>query len=157
MATNRVSTGTSGNGKDVAFTDPTVYTEYEKKWSALPQDEASWIQRAQEVADVLALDAGTRDRENKSPRAEIALLKHAGLLKVLGPKKYGGGEQPWSVGYILIRKVAEADGYAQLCPVARNDAYNILAPLVCCLDTICFGLRPRMLSVRSSKQIESKN
>jgi alkylation response protein AidB-like acyl-CoA dehydrogenase len=110
MATNRTSTGTSGNSTDVAFTDPTVYTEYEEKWSSLPQDGAAWIQRAQEVADVLAVDAGTRDRENKSPRAEIALLKYAGLLKVLGPRKYGGGEQPWSVGYLLIRKVAEADG-----------------------------------------------
>lgn len=112
MATNGVSNETSGNSKDVAYTDPTVYSEYEKKWSSLPQDESGWIGRAQEVADVLAVDAVTRDKENKSPRAEIALLKHAGLLKVLGPKKYGGGEQPWSVGYKLIRKVAEADGYA---------------------------------------------
>jgi hypothetical protein len=148
MPTNEVSNRTLGNSKDVAFTDPTVYSEYGGKWSSLPQDEAGWIQRAQEVADVLSVDAGTRDKENKSPRAEIALLKHAGLLKVLGPKKYGGGEQPWSVGYLLIRKVAEADGYAQLCPVARNYAYYILAPLVCYLDTICFGLRPRILSVR---------
>jgi alkylation response protein AidB-like acyl-CoA dehydrogenase len=76
----------------------------------LPQDEAGWLQRAQDVADVLVVDAGVRERENKSPRAEIALLKHAGLLKLLGPKKYGGGEQPWSVGYRAIRKVAEADG-----------------------------------------------
>jgi hypothetical protein len=84
-------------------------TDYQKRWSALPTDETGWLQRAQEVADILAVDAGTRDRENKSPSAEI--LKHAGLLKVLGPKKYGGGEQPWSVGYKTIRKIAEADGY----------------------------------------------
>ncbi|KAJ4299731.1 hypothetical protein N0V90_004977 [Kalmusia sp. IMI 367209] len=98
------------NGTAVAFRDPAVYAEYEKKWSGLPQDEASWDKRFQEVADVLATDAGQRDKENKSPRAEVALLKHAGLLKILGPKKYGGGEQPWSVGYRAIRKVAEADG-----------------------------------------------
>ena len=86
------------------------YSEFETKWPQIPQDEAGWLQRAQEVADVLATDAVVRDRENKSPRAEIALLKYAGLLKLLGPKKYGGGEQPWSVGYKAIRKVAEADG-----------------------------------------------
>ena len=86
------------------------YSEFETKWPQIPQDEAGWLQRAQEVADVLAIDAVVRDRENKSPRAEIALLKYAGLLKLLGPKKYGGGEQPWSVGYKAIRKVAEADG-----------------------------------------------
>jgi len=87
-----------------------VYSEYKSKWSALPQDEAGWLQRAQDVANVLAVDAGLRDQENKSPRAEIELFKHSGLLKLFGPKKYGGGEQPWSVGYKAIRKVAEADG-----------------------------------------------
>ncbi|KAH7077155.1 acyl-CoA dehydrogenase/oxidase [Paraphoma chrysanthemicola] len=113
MATSNGSNGTNGaqgNARDVPSTDPAVYAEYEKKWSSVPQDEAGWLQRAQEVADVLAVDAGVRERENKSPRAEVALLKHAGLLKLLGPKKYGGGEQPWSVGYRAIRKVAEADG-----------------------------------------------
>jgi len=98
---------TGGTHNDT--TNPT--TDYQKKWSALPTDEAGWLQRAQEVADVLAVDAGIRDRENKTPSAEIQLLKHGGLLKVLGPKKYGGGEQPWSVGYKTIRRIAEADGY----------------------------------------------
>ncbi|KAH6612608.1 acyl-CoA dehydrogenase/oxidase [Boeremia exigua] len=101
---------THGNAKQVPFRDPAVYSEYEKKWSDIPNDEVAWLKRAQDVADVLAIDAAVRDQENKSPRAEIALLKHAGLLKILGPKKYGGGEQPWSVGYKVIRKVAEADG-----------------------------------------------
>lgn len=95
---------------EVPATDPAVYQEYEKKWSDLPQDEQSWVQRAKDVASVLEQDASTRERENKSPRAEVQLLKHAGLLKVLGPKKYGGGEQPWSVAYKTIREVAKADG-----------------------------------------------
>lgn len=94
----------------VPSTDPAVYEEYATKWSALPEDEAGWIQRAKDVAAVLDQDAATRERENKSPRAEIQLLKHAGLLKILGWKKYGGGEQPWSVGYKVIREVAKADG-----------------------------------------------
>lgn len=112
MASTNGTNGSTahGNAKEVAFRDPATYSEYEKKWNEIPNDETAWLQRAQEVADVLALDAAVRDQENKSPRAEIALLKHAGLLKILGPKKFGGGEQPWSVGYKVIRKVAEADG-----------------------------------------------
>lgn len=94
----------------VPATDPAVYKDYESKWAALPEDEAGWVQRAKDVAAVLDQDAAARERENKSPRAEVQLLKHAGLLKILGPRKYGGGEQPWSVGYKAIREVAKADG-----------------------------------------------
>ncbi|KAL4930305.1 thermophilic desulfurizing enzyme family protein [Aspergillus undulatus] len=91
-------------------TDPAVYASYEAKWSALPDNAEAWLARAREVAEVLAQDATQRDQENKSPRAEVALLKHSGLLKLLGPKRYGGGEQPWSVGYQAIREVAKTDG-----------------------------------------------
>lgn len=94
----------------VPATDPAVYAEYQAKWSTLPDTADAWLARAREVAEVLAKDAAQRDQENKSPRAEVALLKHSGLLKLLGPKKYGGGEQPWSVGYKAIREVAKADG-----------------------------------------------
>ncbi|KAL4805385.1 acyl-CoA dehydrogenase/oxidase [Aspergillus unguis] len=90
--------------------DPAVYDSYINKWSTLPSTAEAWLARAREVAEVLAQDATQRDQENKSPRAEVALLKYSGLLKVLGPKKYGGGEQPWSVGYQVIREVAKADG-----------------------------------------------
>jgi hypothetical protein len=100
----------SATAKAVPSTDPAVYEEYATKWSALPEDEAGWVQRAKDVAVVLDQDAAIRERENKSPIAEIQLLKYAGLLKILGPKKYGGGEQPWSVGYKAIREVAKADG-----------------------------------------------
>lgn len=95
---------------NVPSTDPAVYAEYQSKWSALPETADAWLARAREVREVLARDAAQRDQENKSPRAEVALLKHSGLLKVLGWKKYGGGEQPWSVGYQVIREVAKADG-----------------------------------------------
>jgi len=91
--------------------DPSVYSEYESRWGkTLPSDNLQWIQRARDVAEVLAKDANQRDNKNQSPRAEIALLKHSGLLKILGPKQYGGGEQSWEVGYQVIREVAKADG-----------------------------------------------
>lgn len=97
---------------EVSFrsSDPAVYKEYEEKWSTLPKDEDSWIQRAKDVAAVLKVDVANRERENKSPKAEVTLLKHSGLLRILGPVKYGGGEQPWTVGYRVIREVAKGDG-----------------------------------------------
>lgn len=98
------------NSTAVPATDAKVYDEYKGKWATQPTDEAGWIERAKEVASVLAKDAGIRERENKSPRGEVTLLKHSGLLKVLGLKKYGGGEQPWTVGYKVIREVAKGDG-----------------------------------------------
>lgn len=98
------------NATIVPATDPAVYDEYQSKWATLPTDRPGWIKRAQEVAAVLAVDAPLRERQNKSPRAEIALLKHAGVLKVLGATKYGGGGQPWSVGYKVIQEVAKGDG-----------------------------------------------
>lgn len=107
---NGTTNGAAHNATSVPFTDPAVYGEYEAKWSKLPENHDEWVARAREVAEVLAADIVKRDQENKSPRGEIALLKHAGLLKVLGSKKYGGGEQPWSVAYAVIREVAKGDG-----------------------------------------------
>lgn len=68
------------------------------------------MKRARQVAEILALDAPKRDIENKSPVAEIALLKASGLLKVLGPKQFGGGGESWETGYKIIREVAKGDG-----------------------------------------------
>lgn len=96
---------------DIPATDPAVYEAYKSQWASLPDTADAWLARAREVAEVLSQDAAQREQENKSPRAEVALLKHSGLLKLLGPKKYGGGEQPWSVGYKAIREVAKGDGY----------------------------------------------
>lgn len=105
MAVNNGTDRECGNAQDIDFRDPAIYAEFENKWSSIPDDEAGWLQRAQEVADVLATDAVVRDRESKSPRGEVALLKHSGLLKVLGTRQYGGGGQPWSVGKLYVHEV----------------------------------------------------
>lgn len=91
-------------------TDPNVYAAHAQTFSSLPSTPEEWIQRARQVSSILAEDAAARDIENKSPKAEIALLKHSGLLKVLGPKAYGGGGQGWDIGYKVIREVAKGDG-----------------------------------------------
>lgn len=111
---------------NIPATDPAVYASYQSKWATLPDTAEAWLTRAREVAQVLAQDAAQRDQQNKSPRAEVALLKHSGLLKLLGPKKYGGGEQPWNIGYKAVREVAKADGYDIQLPscvlISRTDA-----------------------------------
>ena len=93
-------------------TDPAVYGEHHRNFasSPLPVTAEDWIQRAVKVALVLTEDAAAREKENKSPVAEIALLKSAGLTRVLGPKKYGGGGQGWDVAYWIIREIAKGDG-----------------------------------------------
>lgn len=92
--------------------DPSVYDIYHQKFvsEGLPKDAEGWIQRARRVSEILSEDAAARDIDNKSPRAEVFLLKSAGLLKVLGPTSFGGGGQTWEVGYKVIREVAKGDG-----------------------------------------------
>ncbi|KAH6671937.1 thermophilic desulfurizing enzyme family protein [Halenospora varia] len=92
--------------------DPSIYEAHHQQFLAdgQPTSTSAWIERARHVAGIFAQDAAARDIENLSPRAEIALLKSSGLLKVLGPKAYGGGGESWETGYRAIREVARGDG-----------------------------------------------
>lgn len=92
--------------------DPTIYNIHHQKFTSdgLPSSTSAWLDRARQVSQILAADAAARDIDNKSPRAEIALLKTSGLLKILGPKEIGGGGQSWATGCQVIREVAKGDG-----------------------------------------------
>ena len=93
-------------------TDPAVYDAHHRSFasSALPSNADEWLERAARVSAILAEDAAHREKENKSPVAEVSLLKSSGLTKVLGPQTYGGGGQGWDVAYKIIREIAKADG-----------------------------------------------
>jgi alkylation response protein AidB-like acyl-CoA dehydrogenase len=93
-------------------TDPAVYDAHHKTFSSslLPSNSNEWIARAAEVAKILAEDVTERDKVQRVPAAEVSLLKSSGLLRILGPTKFGGGGQPWDVGYKVIREVAKGDG-----------------------------------------------
>lgn len=93
-------------------TDPIVYNIHHQTYnsSSLPSKPDEWIERARQVAEILATDATARDQANKTPLAEVSLLKSSELTRILGPAKYGGGEQTWEVGYKVIREIAKADG-----------------------------------------------
>ncbi|MFJ6213740.1 acyl-CoA dehydrogenase family protein [Streptomyces sp. NPDC092296] len=75
-----------------------------------PTDAAGWIDRAAEVAAVLATDAAARDKAGATPYAEVQLLKDAGLVTLLGPVEHGGAGQDWPTAYRVVREVAKADG-----------------------------------------------
>ncbi|MFD0026514.1 acyl-CoA dehydrogenase family protein [Streptomyces sp. NPDC058382] len=75
-----------------------------------PQDTAGWIERAAEVAAVLATDAVAREKAGATPYAEIRLLKDSGLVTLLGPAEHGGAGQDWTTAYRVVREVAKADG-----------------------------------------------
>ncbi|PPK63931.1 acyl-CoA dehydrogenase family protein [Actinokineospora auranticolor] len=75
-----------------------------------PTTPAEWLTRAAEVSALLAVDAVERDREGKTPHAEVRLLKDSGLVTLLGPTRHGGGGQDWPTAYRVVREVAKADG-----------------------------------------------
>ncbi|KAM0805403.1 acyl-CoA dehydrogenase/oxidase [Usnea florida] len=93
-------------------TDPAVYDTHHQSFKRLPlpSNPDEWLQRAAHVSAILADDAALREKEKKSPIAEVSLLKSSGLTKVLGPRRFGGGDQGWSVAYKVIREVAKGDG-----------------------------------------------
>ncbi|ARF71904.1 monooxygenase [Kitasatospora albolonga] len=82
------------------------------QWKTLPAPDSprSWIERAAEVAAILATDAAARDKAGATPYTEVQLLKDSGLVTLLGPAEHGGGGQDWTTAYRVIREVAKADG-----------------------------------------------
>ena len=78
--------------------------------SRQPQTPQEWLDRAAEVAAILATDAVRRDREAQTPYAEVQLLKDSGLVTLLGPAEFGGGGQNWTTAYRVIREIATGDG-----------------------------------------------
>lgn len=104
--------GTANSATSPPATDPAIDNDHHENFAdlSLPSEPDAWVERATQVAQILAEDAAVREKENKSPFAEVSLLKSAGLTKVLGPTKYGGGGQGWDVAYKVIRENAKGDG-----------------------------------------------
>jgi alkylation response protein AidB-like acyl-CoA dehydrogenase len=79
-------------------------------FGTVPDSHEGWIERAAQVAKILASDAVERDRANEQPKAEVQLLKDSGLVTLLGPREHGGGGANWITAYQVIREVAKGDG-----------------------------------------------
>lgn len=95
----------------MTITEP-VTTRLGDRWhdAPAPRNSEEWLDRAQEVADILAADAVDRDRANAAPHAEVQLLKDSGLVTLLGPRAHGGAGESWETAYKVIRTVARGDG-----------------------------------------------
>lgn len=81
-------------------------------WASTPRPTTpqEWLDRAAEVAGILAVDAVERDRAQAVPHAEVRLLKDSGLTTLLGPVEHGGAGLTWETAYQVIREVASGDG-----------------------------------------------
>ncbi len=80
-------------------------------YAGIPDAEfAEWKTRARAVAQELASTIVARDRANKDPHAEIALLREAGLLGFAAPKSLGGGGGNLLQAMEIVRIISEADG-----------------------------------------------
>ncbi|MEO7122336.1 MAG: acyl-CoA dehydrogenase family protein, partial [Lacisediminihabitans sp.] len=84
----------------------------ENRWvdRSRPTTPQGWLDRAVEVADILAADAVERDVAGKPPHDEVRLLKDSGLVTLLGPLEHGGAGQSWETTYKVIRIIARGDG-----------------------------------------------
>lgn len=85
-------------------------TTEQRRFTDRPDTTQGWLQRAREVADVLAETAVARDRANETPHEEVRLLKESGLVTLLGPREHGGAGESWQTAYRVIREVAKGDG-----------------------------------------------
>ncbi|MBM7368918.1 acyl-CoA dehydrogenase family protein [Gordonia hydrophobica] len=67
------------------------------------------LRRADIVAAQLRATAAERDRANKAPLAEVALLREADLLQVGEPVAYGGSGLDYAQSQQITRRIARGD------------------------------------------------
>lgn len=84
-----------------------------------------WEARAEEVTRELRRTGAARDIEGKEPRAEIDLLRQAGLLGIFIPKHLGGGGATTSEVLRVIRILAKGDT-----SVAQLAAYHFFGTAI---------------------------
>jgi alkylation response protein AidB-like acyl-CoA dehydrogenase len=82
--------------------------------SSSSADDASsaatdWLSIADAVASRLRETAVERERAGAPPRAEVELLRGAGLLTLLNPRDVGGGGARFTDAFRVVRHIARAD------------------------------------------------
>jgi alkylation response protein AidB-like acyl-CoA dehydrogenase len=71
---------------------------------------APYLAKAAELRGIFARDAAERDKQGGRPLEQLRLLKQHHLLSVNIPVFHGGGGQPWSTVFRIVREFARADG-----------------------------------------------
>ena len=74
-----------------------------------PATADGWLDRARQVAKILAVDAAAREREGRAPHREVQLLKDSGLVTLMGPTAHGGAGETWPTALRACREVSKAD------------------------------------------------
>jgi len=87
----------------------TMHDPPASKLAGYPATTDGWLDRARQVAEILAKDAALREREGKPPYREIQLLKHSGLVTLMGPVVHGGGGETWPTALRACREISKAD------------------------------------------------
>jgi alkylation response protein AidB-like acyl-CoA dehydrogenase len=93
---------------------------------------SDWLSVAGEVASRLRTTAVEREQVGRPPRAEIELLRDAGLLTLLNPRDAGGGGARFTDAFRVTRIIARADS-----SIAQILSYYYRCP------TVHSGVRPR--------------
>ena len=89
---------------------------------------AAILETAENVARQLRSTAAERDRANRSPRAEIELLRENDLLQVQEPPEYGGAGLSYAQAAQITRRIARGDtSIAHL--IGYHYAQTRIAPL----------------------------
>jgi len=86
---------------------------YQPAYGALagnPSTTSEWLDRARQVAQMVAGDAAQRESEGEPPYREVQLLKDSGLVTLLGPADHGGAAERWTTALRASREVSRADG-----------------------------------------------
>lgn len=71
--------------------------------------ETDWLAVADQVAAELRTTAVAREAAAAAPRAEIELLRQAGLLTLLNAREFGGGGASFRDAFRVVRAIARAD------------------------------------------------
>ncbi|WP_206443331.1 acyl-CoA dehydrogenase family protein, partial [Candidatus Protofrankia californiensis] len=118
--------------------------------TADPDDNAAQfaaaLERAHLVAAELRATAAERDHANKTPRAEVELLRSHDLLQVQEPVAYGGSGLNYAQAAAITRRIARGDtSIAHL--IGYHYAQTRIAPL--------FGT-PEQAAEQSRRNAEGK-
>lgn len=82
------------------------------RWAGEPVSatRAGWVERARQVAGLVAATALERDTTAAAPVAEVQWIKDAGLVGLQGPKASGGGDADWATVLDVVAEFAKVDG-----------------------------------------------
>ncbi len=75
-------------------------------------DQREYLRRVEEIADTVRAEAADADRQRHLGDKTVAALQETGLLRMLLPARYGGGELTLGESFAVSEALARIDGSA---------------------------------------------